>query len=77
LMLRQALVPTILGIVVGTFGALAAGRLLTAFLFGVQPTDPVTFATAIGLFFCAAFVAALFPALRSFRIDPAVALRHE
>ncbi len=32
---------------------------------------------ALGLFFCAAFVAALVPALRSFRVDPAVALRHE
>jgi ABC-type lipoprotein release transport system permease subunit len=31
----------------------------------------------IGLFFCAAFVAAIVPALRSFRVDPAGALRHE
>ena len=77
LMLRQALVPTVLGIVAGTVGALAVSRLLTAFLFEVPATDPATFSAAIGLFFCAAFVAALVPALRSFRVDPAVALRHE
>jgi predicted permease len=77
LMLRQALVPTVLGIVAGTVGALAFSRLLAAFLFDVPATDPVTFSAAIGLFFCAAFVAALVPALRSFRVDPAVALRHE
>jgi len=77
LMTRQALVPAVLGIVAGTAGALAVSRLLAAFLFGVPPTDPATFSAAIGLFFCAAFVAALVPALRRFRIDPAVALRHE
>ena len=77
LMLRQALVPAVLGIVAGTVGALAVSRLLAAFLFEVPATDPATFSAAIGLFFCAAFVAALVPALRSFRVDPAVALRHE
>ena len=77
LMLRQALVPAVLGMVAGTVGALAVGRLLAAFLFEVGPTDLATFSAAIGLFLCAAFVAALVPALRSFRVDPAVALRHE
>jgi predicted permease len=77
LMLGQALVPAVLGVVAGTFGALAASRLLVAFLFEVPATDPATFSAAIGLFFCAAFTAALVPALRSFRVDPAVALRHE
>jgi putative ABC transport system permease protein len=77
LMLRQALIPAVLGLAAGILGALAASRLLTAFLFGVQATDPATFSATIGLFFCAVFVAALLPALRSFRVDPAVALRHE
>jgi putative ABC transport system permease protein len=77
LMLHQALIPTVLGIIAGIAGALAASRLLAAFLFEVEATDPATFSAAIGLFFCAAFVAALVPALRSFRVDPAVALRHE
>jgi predicted permease len=77
LMLRQALVPAVMGIVAGTAGALALSRLLAAFLFEVPATDPATFSAAIGLFFCAAFVAALVPALRSFRVDPAAALRHE
>ena len=77
LMLRQALVPAVLGIVVGTVGALAGSRLLAAFLFGVPATDAATFSAAISVFFCAAFVAAFVPALRSFRVDPASALRHE
>jgi predicted permease len=77
LMLRQALVPAVLGIVAGTVGAIAVSRLLAAFLFEVPATDPATFSAAIGLFFCAAFVAALVPALRSLRVDPAGALRHE
>ena len=77
LMLRQALAPTVIGIVAGTVGALALSRLLAAFLFEVPATDPATFSAAIGLFFCAAFLAALVPALRSVRVDPAVALRHE
>jgi ABC-type antimicrobial peptide transport system permease subunit len=75
--LREALVPTLLGIAAGTAGALAASRLLAAFLFGVPPRDPLTFLAAIGLFFGAAFVAALIPALRSVRVDPAVALHHD
>lgn len=77
LMVRQALIPAVLGIAAGTVGAFAVSRLLAAFLFEVPATDPATFSAAIGLFFCAAFVAALVPALRSFRVDPAVALRHE
>ena len=77
LMLRQALVPAVLGIVAGTVGALAATRLLTAFLFEVPATDPATFGAAIGLFLCATLGAALVPALRTMRIDPVVALRHE
>jgi putative ABC transport system permease protein len=77
LMLRQALVPAALGIVAGFAGALAGARLLTAFLFGVQATDPASFGAAVVLFFCAAFIAALVPALRSLRVNPAVALRHE
>jgi len=77
LMLRQAMVPAVLGIVAGIVGARAASRLLGAFLFEVPATDPATFSAAIGLSFCAAFAAALVPALRSFRVDPAAALRHE
>jgi ABC-type antimicrobial peptide transport system permease subunit len=77
LTVRQALAPAVLGIMAGTVGAFAASRLLAALLFEVPPTDPATFSAAIGLFFCAAVVAALVPALRSFRVDPAVALRHE
>jgi putative ABC transport system permease protein len=77
LMLRQALVPTLLGIAGGMAAATAASRLLAAFLFGVRPDDPATFVAAGGLFLFASLGAALVPALRSARVDPALALRHE
>jgi ABC-type antimicrobial peptide transport system permease subunit len=77
LMLRHALVPAVLGIAAGLVGALAGARLLNAFLFGVKATDPASFGAAIVLFLCASFLAALVPALRSLRVNPAVVLRHE
>jgi hypothetical protein len=47
LMLHQALVPAVLGIVAGTIGALAISRLLAAFLVEVPATDPATFGAAM------------------------------
>ncbi len=66
-----------LGIAAGVAGALLATRLLASLLFGVRPTDAVTFAaTATGLAAVAA-VASLLPALRAVRTDPVEALRSE
>ena len=66
-----------LGIAAGLLGALAATRLLTSLLFGVEPTDPATFvATAAALALVAA-VASILPALRAVRTDPVDALRAE
>jgi putative ABC transport system permease protein len=63
------------GIATGIVGALAASRALTSLLFGVSPTDPLTFAvSAAGLAF-AALVAAYGPARRASRIDPVALLR--
>ena len=52
-------------------------RLLSAQLFGVNPSDPLTFATVPVILLGVAVAAAYIPALRATRVDPLVALRHE
>lgn len=66
-----------LGIVLGIAAALAAVRLLASSLFGLSPTDPLTFAAATLLLVAVALAAALFPARRATKIDPMVALRRD
>jgi ABC-type lipoprotein release transport system permease subunit len=52
-------------------------RLLTSFLFGVSPTDPITFAGVALLIAAVAVVASYLPARSASRVDPMVVLRHE
>jgi ABC-type antimicrobial peptide transport system permease subunit len=56
---------------------LAASRLVQAFLFGVEPNDPWTFAGAVIVLTVAAMVAGFGPAHRAARINPMTALRAE
>jgi predicted permease len=64
-----------IGILAGIAGALALTRFAAAYVFGVQPADPLTFATASLLVLAVAFAASLIPALRVTRLDPSRALR--
>ena len=50
---------------------------MSSMLFGVKPTDPVTFLSVLSLLFLAAVCACLFPAGRAMRIKPMTALRME
>jgi len=68
---------TATGIVLGIFGAVAAGSLFAKFLFGVQQTDSLTFLVVSITLFAAAFLACYIPARRAMRVDPMVALRYE
>jgi putative ABC transport system permease protein len=77
LMVRQAFVPTAIGVAAGIVVAILSSRVLGTFLFGIEPTDPATFVAVIGLFLVASATASLIPALRALRVDPATALRHE
>jgi hypothetical protein len=77
LVVGQGLALVAVGVVVGGAGALAIGRLLARFLYGVSPADPLTYAVTIVLLGCAAFVATLIPARRATRVDPMVSLRYE
>jgi len=77
LIMRNGLVLVLAGIVIGVAGAFALTRFLTTLLFGVTPTDTVTFVLVSLVFFVIAMVASLIPALRATRVDPIVALRYE
>ncbi|MBA2301880.1 MAG: FtsX-like permease family protein, partial [Acidobacteria bacterium] len=68
---------TALGIVLGVPSAYAAGRGMSALLFGVPPGDPVTIATAVGLAFLMTFAGSLLPAVRALRVSPMLAMRAE
>jgi predicted permease len=77
LMLRQGLVLTSIGVVVGLAAALAVTRLLSAFLLGTSVTDPAAFAVAALLLGAIAVTATYIPARRATRVDPMMALRYE
>jgi ABC-type antimicrobial peptide transport system permease subunit len=77
MILRRTMVLTGTGVVIGIAGALAVTRVLTKFLFGVTPTDPLTFVAVALTLVAAALAAGLIPARRAMRVDPMIALRHE
>jgi putative ABC transport system permease protein len=65
------------GIAVGVLGAFALSRLMAGFLFGISPTDPLTYALLALLLASVAVVACLLPARRAVTVDPVIALRAE
>jgi predicted permease len=77
LVLGRALRLAVIGVVIGTGGALIASRVLTAFLFDVTPTDPITFAGVALLVAVTTLAAAVVPVRRATHVDPTTALRAE
>lgn len=77
LVLGRALRAATVGGVLGIIGALATTRLLRSLLFGVEPTDPLVFATVSGVLLGATVLASYLPARRAASIDPLRALRAE
>jgi predicted permease len=77
LIVRQALLLALTGSVMGIAGALSLSRLMASQLYGVRPTDPLTFITVAALLMVVSLVASYIPARRAMRIDPMNALRYE
>jgi putative ABC transport system permease protein len=77
LVLQQGLVLVAMGLLFGVAAAFTITRVIHAFLWGITPTDPVTFLIVIAALAVLALVACCVPARRALRIDPIAALRIE
>lgn len=77
LILREALLTVLAGVVPGIPAALAAGHLLRSQLYGPGRYDPMIMLLALGVMIAVAAAAAYVPAARAMLIDPIVALRYE
>jgi putative ABC transport system permease protein len=77
LVLRQAMVLSFIGVVIGVAGSFAATPLLAEFLYGVKAHDMLTLFLVSSLLMAVAFVASYVPARHATKIDPMQTLRHE
>ena len=75
--LKRAAILTATGLLIGGAASLAAGRLIAAMLFGLKPTDALSYAIVLAGMLIATLAAAALPALRAARTDPATALRQD
>jgi putative ABC transport system permease protein len=74
---NQGMRPVAIGITIGVGGAVGLSRFMATLLFGVTPTDPVTFLGVALLLAVAGLGACYLPARRALRVDPVEALREE
>lgn len=77
LVIRQGMILTFAGLLLGMAGGLMVTRVMTDLLFGVTATDAVTFISVGGLLLVVAFLACYIPARRATKVDPLIALRYE
>jgi hypothetical protein len=77
MVLRETMNLMFIGIAFGVGAGLAATQLIQGLIWGVRPTDPLTFVLAAGLMLLIAGIAVLPPARRASKADPMVALRYE
>lgn len=77
LVVRQGMILTLIGVVLGLGGAFAVTRVMSTLLFGVTAKDPITFGVVAALLIAVAFLACFVPAHRATKVDPLTALRYE
>jgi ABC-type antimicrobial peptide transport system permease subunit len=77
LILRQAMTPSVVGVIIGVAASFAAAPLLAEFLYGVKPHDVLTLILVSSLLIAVSFLASYIPARRATLIDPAETLRHD
>jgi putative ABC transport system permease protein len=77
MILRQGMTTAVIGVVIGVVGSFATARTIESLLFGVTPTDPLTFAAVATSLIVVAALACYVPARRATKVDPMVALRSD
>jgi putative ABC transport system permease protein len=77
LVVKLAAKLALIGVVVGIALALGVARLIATFLYGVSPSDPITYASVAAVLIAVALLASFIPARRATKVDPMTALRYE
>ena len=75
--LRQTLVVSVIGILIGVGAVLLSARYVSTLLFGLSERDPVTLAGVALMLLCTAMIAGFFPARRAASLDPVTAIKSE
>jgi ABC-type antimicrobial peptide transport system permease subunit len=77
LVLRQAMLLSVVGVIIGVAASFAAAPLLAKFLYGVKPHDALTLVLVSSLLVAVSFFASYIPARHATEIDPMETLRHD